>query len=268
MVGIGYADLRKGFDIFLQLWRLMNVQGRVHFCWLGDMDPELKRWLGDEIRLAEQTGLFHTPGQVRDVTPALSAASAFLLTSREDPFPTVALEALSAGLPVVAFAGTGGIPELLVEQNVGFAVPYGDVSAMAAALEDALTEETGGAAEIARMALIEKAVRLRALCRPRLRVGDARAAADFGGRAQLQLRPLHARTPGQHFQPDPPGARSDRSGRPFHRRQPGGDPRRRGGLATRHHLGAEREKFRLGLRAMAQGGRACHRRMALDRRGR
>jgi glycosyltransferase involved in cell wall biosynthesis len=156
VIGIGYADLRKGFDIFLQLWRLMNMQGRVHFCWLGDMDPELKRWLGDEIRLAEQSGLFHMPGQVRDVTPALSAASAFLLTSREDPFPTVALEALSAGLPVVAFAGTGGIPELLVEQNVGFAVPYGDVAAMAAALEDALTEETGGAAEIARMALIEK----------------------------------------------------------------------------------------------------------------
>ena len=32
IVGAGYADLRKGFDIFLQLWRLLNRDRRAHFC--------------------------------------------------------------------------------------------------------------------------------------------------------------------------------------------------------------------------------------------
>jgi glycosyltransferase involved in cell wall biosynthesis len=140
VLGIGYADLRKGFDIFLQLWRLLNQNARVHFCWLGNMDPGLNRWLADEIRAARDTGTFHMPGQVSDVVPALSAANAFALTSREDPYPTVALEALAAGLPVVAFASSGGIPELLVETGAGAAVPYGDVTAMAATLAKMIAE--------------------------------------------------------------------------------------------------------------------------------
>jgi len=72
------------------------------------------------------------PGQVADVVPALCAANAFALTSREDPYPTVAIEALAAGLPVVAFENSGGIPELLVETGAGAAVLAGDGRADAA----------------------------------------------------------------------------------------------------------------------------------------
>ena len=56
------------------------------------------------------------------------------MTSREDPFPTVVLEALSVGLPVVAFDRSGGIPDMLRETGQGVVVPYGDVTAMAAAI--------------------------------------------------------------------------------------------------------------------------------------
>jgi glycosyltransferase involved in cell wall biosynthesis len=145
VMGAGYADLRKGFDIFLQLWRLLNRDSRVHFCWLGGIDPDLQRWLGQEITVAEQTGTFHMMGLVSDVVPAYSAARAFALTSREDPFPTVALEALEAGVPVVAFAGTGGIPELLTEERVGQSVAYGDITEMAKALRRALAKDPGDA---------------------------------------------------------------------------------------------------------------------------
>ena len=46
--------MRKGFDVFLQLWRLLRWRGRrpVHLCWLGDMDPALEAWLGEEIAAA------------------------------------------------------------------------------------------------------------------------------------------------------------------------------------------------------------------------
>jgi hypothetical protein len=69
-----------------------------------------------------------------DMAALFSAASAFALTSREDPLPTVVLESLGAGTPVVVFDQTGGTPGLLREIGEGVVVPYGDTSAMANAL--------------------------------------------------------------------------------------------------------------------------------------
>lgn len=140
VLGIGYADMRKGFDLFLQLWRLLRWRGRrrVHLCWLGGIDPALEGWLGDEIAGAKATGTFHVPGRRDDVGAFLRAADAYALTSREDPFPSVALEALAAGLPVAAFERSGGIPELLARSGAGAVVPYGDVTAMSEAISGAI----------------------------------------------------------------------------------------------------------------------------------
>jgi glycosyltransferase involved in cell wall biosynthesis len=136
VLGMGYADLRKGFDLFLQLWRLMQWRGRrrTAFCWLGAMDPQMQAWLAEEIAAAKATGLFHMPGHRDDVGSFLRAADAFALTSREDPFPSVVLEAMAAGLPAFAFDRAGGIPDLLRAQEPGCVVPYGDVTAMAEAM--------------------------------------------------------------------------------------------------------------------------------------
>lgn len=144
---IGFADLRKGFDLFLQAWRLMRrAKGpQVHFCWLGEIDAVLRQWIGRELDAAIATGSFHLPGFTSGVQAYLSAADAFALTSREDPFPSVALEALRAGLPVVAFEKSGGIPELLAERGIGRVVPYGDVLALVEALEVEATAESAAA---------------------------------------------------------------------------------------------------------------------------
>jgi len=140
ILGVGYADMRKGFDLFLQLWRLARLSRlRVHCAWVGDIDPGLAEWLMAEIDEAEASGSFHMVGYRNDVNAFFSAADAFTLTSREDPFPTVALEALAAGVPVFAFDGSGGIPELLKENALGYVVPYCDVPAMAAELERVLS---------------------------------------------------------------------------------------------------------------------------------
>jgi glycosyltransferase involved in cell wall biosynthesis len=137
IIGVGYADLRKGFDLFLQIWRLLQnagSSGRICLVWVGGIDPGLADWLKQEIDTAEATGLFKMAGYRDDMAALFSAASAFALTSREDPLPTVVLESLGAGTPVVVFDQTGGIPGLLREIGEGVVVPYGDTSAMANAL--------------------------------------------------------------------------------------------------------------------------------------
>ncbi|MCQ9156222.1 glycoside hydrolase family 99-like domain-containing protein [Acidomonas methanolica] len=142
VVGAGYADMRKGFDLFLQLWQRIGThrppgrQAATHFLWLGDMDPALRDGLAPDIAIALASGCFHMPGRVEGIGAWLSAADAFALTSREDPFPSVVLEALAAGLPCCAFAGSGGVATLLSALNDdangahGLA-PMGDVGGMA-----------------------------------------------------------------------------------------------------------------------------------------
>jgi glycosyltransferase involved in cell wall biosynthesis len=135
VLGVGYADLRKGFDLFLQLFNLLRQDlPNVHFCWAGDIDPMLREWVGPEIKRAEKTGRFHLIGFRSDMQALYSASSVYALTSREDPFPTVALEALSVGVPVVAFAESGGIPDFLIKEKVGEVVPHCDAWAMARAV--------------------------------------------------------------------------------------------------------------------------------------
>src|SRR5205814_4023764 len=69
-------------------------------------------------------------GVKRDARPYLRAGDVFLLSSREDPFPLVALEAAQCGLPILCFADSGGMQEF-VEGDAGYVVPAADVEAMA-----------------------------------------------------------------------------------------------------------------------------------------
>ena len=151
VIGVGYADLRKGFDLFLQLWRQLRATRpargktvpRICLAWVGGIDPGLKAWLGDEIAEAEATGTFRMAGYRDDIDAVFSAADAFVLTSREDPFPTVVMEALSAGVPVFAFDRAGGIPDMLrdtglCETGSGIVVPYCDVGGLTTAVAKSL----------------------------------------------------------------------------------------------------------------------------------
>jgi hypothetical protein len=106
----------------------------VQLAWIGAIDPVLNNYLGREIAAAEASGSFHVLGYCDDIAGWLSAADLLLLTSREDAFPTVALEALSAGTPVLAFDGSGGIPDLIRRHRVGEVVELADAEAMARAV--------------------------------------------------------------------------------------------------------------------------------------
>jgi hypothetical protein len=98
------------------------------------MDPRISTYLAPEIQAAEATGRAYFPGFQADMVGFMNAADVFALTSREDPFPSVALEALASGIDVVAFAGTGGIADLLNDPTLGCVVPMSDTAAMADAL--------------------------------------------------------------------------------------------------------------------------------------
>jgi predicted ATP-grasp superfamily ATP-dependent carboligase len=72
-------------------------------------------------------------GHRTDVPALLRAADALVLPSAVEALPTVVIEAMAAGLPVVAARG-GGTPELVVDGVTGLLAPPGDVEALGAHL--------------------------------------------------------------------------------------------------------------------------------------
>jgi glycosyltransferase involved in cell wall biosynthesis len=80
--------------------------------------------LGTSIRLA---------GERRDVPALLAGADVFALSSRSEGLPVSVLEAMAAGLPVVA-SRVGGVPEAVVDGRTGLLVEPSRQDELAAAL--------------------------------------------------------------------------------------------------------------------------------------
>ena len=72
-------------------------------------------------------------GECRDVPALLAESDLFVLPSRSEAFPNAVIEAMAAGLPVVA-SDVGGIPEVVQDGLNGLLVPPDDPRALADAV--------------------------------------------------------------------------------------------------------------------------------------
>jgi len=135
--GCGNAEWRKGNDIFNWIARRVLQKTNpldVYFVWVGaGPQHEIFELIKSDIHLM---GLENRIILIPPTPQALDYISRFdvlLLSSREDPYPLVVLEAALNEIPVVCFDGAGGAPEL-IEADAGFVVPYMDISAASEAL--------------------------------------------------------------------------------------------------------------------------------------
>jgi glycosyltransferase involved in cell wall biosynthesis len=78
------------------------------------------------------------PGFVENPYAYMSRAAAFVLSSLWEGLPTVLIEALFCGAPVIATDCPSGPREILRDGEYGELVPVGDAGALAAAIEKAL----------------------------------------------------------------------------------------------------------------------------------
>ncbi|WP_165245813.1 glycosyltransferase [Paludisphaera soli] len=147
ILGCGTIDLRKGADLFVQAARTVlsdpstaDLAERTYFVWFGHVVlPDFFQWLRHDVEASGFADRILFAGVRGDLSPYFLAADVFALTSREDPCPFANLEAMESALPVVAFQGSGGAPEVL--DGGGVAVPYLDVPAMARAIRELLNDD-------------------------------------------------------------------------------------------------------------------------------
>lgn len=123
-LGSGYGDYRKGFDLFVELASLASKENTEDvFVWVGAVEPSL---LAETKKMIQSCGSnLVLIGHLDDPSVAYRAADGFILSSREDPFPSVLLEADAAGLMLFGFSSGGGAD--FIKQRGGVLREIGDV---------------------------------------------------------------------------------------------------------------------------------------------
>jgi glycosyltransferase involved in cell wall biosynthesis len=116
---------------FVILVRALAELGQGSFrAWIVGDGPD-RASLEAEVEQLGLGGAVQFLGARHDVPELMAQADLFVLSSRSEGLPLSIIEAMAAGLPVVASA-VGGVPELVA--NAGFVVPAADPNALAACL--------------------------------------------------------------------------------------------------------------------------------------
>ena len=114
VLSCGLAEWRKAPDVFLEVAKQLIVKmPKVHFIWLGMLDNEYSDNLIASTALWDMKKQVHLLPVCSDSRPYFEAMDVFFLSSREDPFPLVMLEAAHVGKPIVGVRASGGVNDFL-----------------------------------------------------------------------------------------------------------------------------------------------------------
>jgi glycosyltransferase involved in cell wall biosynthesis len=136
LLAVSRLEHQKGVDVAIEALRAVREDHpRAELVILGEgpQRAELER-------LAESLDVpVHLPGRVPDVAAWLRRADVFVHPARWEGFGLAVLEAMLAGLPVVA-SDVSSLPELVVDRETGLLVPRDDPAALARAVSTALAD--------------------------------------------------------------------------------------------------------------------------------
>ncbi len=120
LLGVAFGwDRRKGLDVFIELSKRLPKQYKIV---LVGTDVNVDKRLPWNI-----TSIHRTQNQ-KELAEIYTAADLFVNPTREENFPTVNMEALACGTPIITF-NTGGSSEI-INETCGHVVVSGDIDAM------------------------------------------------------------------------------------------------------------------------------------------
>lgn len=139
----------KDYPTFLRTVQLLKQRGlKAKYFIVGD-GPEKQKIQQLSCKSGLEQDVILT-GFRKDVVKVMQSLDVFLMTSKTEGLGTILIEALFAGIPVVA-TRAGGIPELIKHGETGLLCPIGDHECLADAVER-ITSDKHLSAEIIRRA--------------------------------------------------------------------------------------------------------------------
>jgi glycosyltransferase involved in cell wall biosynthesis len=149
ILSAGRLHPKKGLDVLIRAAAQLRDSG-VEFDLViageGSERPALERLVG-ALALEERVRL---PGWVPDVAAFLAEGDLFAMPSHQEGCPLVLLDAMAAGLPVVA-SDIDGVRDIVTSERLGVLTPPGDPAALAVAIRR-LLRDPGGADALGRAA--------------------------------------------------------------------------------------------------------------------
>lgn len=150
LISVGGLVERKGMHRVIDcLPALIGRHPGLHYLVVGGGGPEgdMRTELDAQVARLGLAGRVHFIGALPpdELNIPLSAADVFVLSTRNEGWANVFLEAMACGLPVVS-TDVGGNAEVVCRPELGTIVPFGDAPALTAALDDALVREWDRAA--------------------------------------------------------------------------------------------------------------------------
>jgi colanic acid/amylovoran biosynthesis glycosyltransferase len=150
IVAIGRLIAKKGFASLIRACALLVERGRPFRCEIfgeGPLESQLREQV-EKLGLQERVQLLGAKPQ-HEIKERLANASVFVMPSVPeadggmDNLPTVIMEAMATGLPIVS-TRIGGIPEMVVENEIGFLVQPEDAVALAGAIDKVTNDRSLG----------------------------------------------------------------------------------------------------------------------------
>jgi glycosyltransferase involved in cell wall biosynthesis len=154
---VGHLAPIKGFDVFVRAAALISERRTdVRFMIVGeDKSPQMDHRKALESLIAELglNEIVSMPGWHDDMPAVLSSLTLFVSAARSEPFGLAIVEAMAAGLPIVATSSEGAL-EILEDEMTGKLVHKDDPKALAQAINDLLDDPSecsrlGGNAQLA-----------------------------------------------------------------------------------------------------------------------
>ncbi len=136
ILSVGRLHRQKGYDCLIEAVAILKQDfPSVKVLIVGEGEEENN--LKNLIKSLDLTKQIVLTGLRRDIRTLFPFARLFVLPSLWEGMPNAVLEAMAAGLPVVATA-VGGVPELVIHGETGMLVPPGDRNELARAMADML----------------------------------------------------------------------------------------------------------------------------------
>ncbi|MFN5539212.1 MAG: glycosyltransferase family 4 protein [Candidatus Melainabacteria bacterium] len=131
----------KRQDLLIQTFAKLNleIRNKVDLLFAGNGPL-----LSESEQLAEQLGLknqIHFLGEIRNISDLLNSVDVLVLLSDREGLPISILEAMRAGLPVVA-SDVGGISELIQDQKNGFLIQHNQFDLIINCLQTLINSES------------------------------------------------------------------------------------------------------------------------------